>query len=523
MSKATKQKRRPTLERANYSNIQQYGGGGGSVTIPASLLMQIMGNQAPQKEQAQTFTPGAPLEPIIGVTPKQGPRQWAYPIGINLAGVDRTLGNQNIPSFEQLRTLAMSYSGINLAERVWSDLIPRMTLNVTLHDHLKKQGLSDKNFQPEITKYKKVFEKPDGQMNYHQWLRKAIVDQTQVDGLVIYKRRTRGGQLYGLDLVDPATIKPLLDERGRIPMPPYPAYQQYPYGVPGEFYRFDQMIYYVESPRSFTPYGFGRVERIMTIVNQALRKQQKDLSRWTEGNIPAGLMEVPDTSSWTPDQIDTFEQIWNGLIAGNAQQQVRVKFTQPGFKYSKLDSDEVSTEFDTFLFNVTLGCYGLSMADVGFTSDIHKSADEGQQNMIYRRTIDPIAIAYGHIFTEVLADDFGDERFKVEFGGYDEKEDLQTEVTAYNMAVGGALISPKDAAAALGFPDLPATGALFMTPTGPIPLANFEIGSQFRKAADQATLATAQMSVETLKLPTNRRSASRCRRHKRTAIRSKWR
>lgn len=494
MSRATKRKRKSsaTVERAvpsaNLMTFSQQGGG--SVTIPAAMFMKILGNQAPQKDPAQTFAPGAPLEPIKGVTPAAGPRQWAYPIGINLNNVDRTLGIAGIPTFEQLRTLAMSYSGIGLAERTWCDLIPRMELQVTLRKHLKAQGMDDKDFQPEITKYKKRFEKPDGQDDYHEWLRKAIADQTQVDGLVVYKRRTRGGQLFGLDLVDPATIKPLLDERGRIPIPPYPAYQQYPYGVPGEFYRTDEMIYYRESPRTFTPYGFSRVERIMTIVNQALRKQQKDLARFTEGNIPSGIMEVPDTSTWTPDQIDSYEQLWNALIAGNAQQQVRVKFTQPGFKYQQLDPDDIMTEFDQFLFNVTLGCYGLSMADVGFTQDIHKSADEGQENMLYRRTLDPIAIAYGRILTSVIADDFHDDRFCVTFGGFDEKEDLQTQVAAYSQAIQYGMIAPSDAAARMNWPDVPKTGPLIITQAPITPLASFELGTPARKAQDAAGMAT---------------------------------
>jgi hypothetical protein len=39
-------------------------------------------------------------------------------------------------------------------------------------------------------------------------------------------------KLYSLDIVDGATIKPLIGEDGRAPEPPDPAYQQALHGVP---------------------------------------------------------------------------------------------------------------------------------------------------------------------------------------------------------------------------------------------------------------------------------------------------
>jgi hypothetical protein len=471
---------------------------GNVVTIPSSVWQAMLNSMAPQKGQAQTFSPGAPLEPIPGITPAAGPRQFAFMPGANLVGNDRTQLRDYIPAFEQLRLLAQTYSGIGMAERIWCDLIPRMELQVTIRPELKAQGADDKQFPKEISAYRTFFEKPDGYDDIHTWLRKAIVEQTQIDALVLFKRRNRGGTLQGLDIVDGAIMKPLLDERGRMPVPPYAAFQQYAYGTPGQGYTTDEMIYYRESPRTFTPYGFSRVERIILLVNQALRKQKKDLARFTEGTIPEGIMEVPDSLNWSPDQIDAYEQMWNSLLAGNIQQQVRIKFTQPGMKYTAFDqfeSKEHLTEFDRFLLNITLGNYGLSMGDAGFTEDIHKSADEGQENMLYRRTIDPLAAAYGHILTNVLRDDFHDDRFIVRFGGYDETEDLQTQATAFSVLIQNALISPSDAAAKLGLPDIPKTGPLLVTKSGIVPLANYELGSDMRTASDQASIAGFQLAA----------------------------
>jgi hypothetical protein len=53
-----------------------------------------------------------------------------------------------------------------------------------------------------------------------------------IDAAALYPRYNRGGSLYALDIIDGATIKPLIGEDGRSPEPPDPAYQQILKGIP---------------------------------------------------------------------------------------------------------------------------------------------------------------------------------------------------------------------------------------------------------------------------------------------------
>ena len=53
-----------------------------------------------------------------------------------------------------------------------------------------------------------------------------------IDAATLYPRYNRGGSLYALDVIDGATIKPLIGEDGRAPEPPDPAYQQILKGIP---------------------------------------------------------------------------------------------------------------------------------------------------------------------------------------------------------------------------------------------------------------------------------------------------
>lgn len=444
------------------------------------------------------FSPGLPLHPIPGVNPGGVPRQYSFPIVYNTSGVDRTLGKPDVPSFQQLRMLAKMYSGITLPERVWLDMVHGLKLTISLKPELKAQGMNDtdSDIQKSISNILTFFEKPDKQHDLHSWLKMMIRDQTQIDEMYLYKRRTRGGQLYALEVVDGSTMKPLLDDWGRIPEPPLGAYQQFPWGMPGEEYTTEDVIHYQETPQSDSPYGFGRVERFMMEVNQALRKKKRDLALFTEGNIPAGLMEVPETSNWTPDQIDNYEQMWNALIAGNTQQQVRVKFTQPGMKYIKTDNGEILTDFDYFLYKIACGTYGISLADIGFVEDIHKSSDQGQQNMMYRRTLYPIVTVYAHnIITSIIREEFHEDRLEASFTGYEEEEDFNTQASGFQILANIGAVAPSDIAHKMGLPDVPKTGPFILGKDGPIFLKDYEEDSPLRTAQTQAQLTGYQFAA----------------------------
>ena len=58
-----------------------------------------------------------------------------------------------------------------------------------------------------------------------------LEDPLVIDAATIYPRYDRGGNLYSLDVIDGATIKPLIGEDGRAPEAPDPAYQQILHGT----------------------------------------------------------------------------------------------------------------------------------------------------------------------------------------------------------------------------------------------------------------------------------------------------
>src|SRR5262245_32037074 len=167
MSRASS-KRKKSLQRRSNSTYSSGSTSSYNENNMQALLAQL---QAKMKQSGQDvlYGPGLPLQPQVGVNPEGVPRQWSYPLIYNTSGVDRTMGNPDIPTFKQLRLLAKLYSGITLPERVWLDMVHGLKLNITLKPDIKAQGMNDTDpgIQKPITEILTFFEKPDKQHDMH--------------------------------------------------------------------------------------------------------------------------------------------------------------------------------------------------------------------------------------------------------------------------------------------------------------------------------------------------------------------
>ncbi|NTU52257.1 MAG: AAA family ATPase [Chlorobiaceae bacterium] len=104
---------------------------------------------------------------------------------------------------------------------------------------------------------------PDGELSWQEWLRVLLEDLFVIDAPCIYPRKTKGGKLYALELIDGATVVRKIDQGGRTPMPPDIAYQQVLKGVPGPTYTREELMYRPRNRRSHRVYGFSPVEQIL--------------------------------------------------------------------------------------------------------------------------------------------------------------------------------------------------------------------------------------------------------------------
>ena len=423
---------------------------------PRPLMPQPAGNWGANGGQTNLsegsiFPPGEPLLPTAGLSSADGgPRQWSFPVGYNIARLPRA---SEQTSFEALRNLAALYDGIQLCERVYFDLLGRLELRVVPRADLLADGEDPRvpRWRNPAAAIEGFFETPDRVQDLRSWLVAFVRDLLEIDAVSVYRRRDRAGRLYGLELVAGDTVKPLINAHGRTPLPPEPAYQQYLYGVPAGWYTLDEMDYLRETARTESVYGLSRVERIILRVNQALRKQDFDLARFTDGSTPLGIIAPPSDLAWTPEQLRTFEQTFNGMMAGNDQMRVRARALPPGATWQALQGDDPLVEFDRFLLNVTVAAFGLTMDELGFTDTSNRSVGQSQEGVVYRRAVAPVVGLIAGYLTRIVRREI-DPRFTVTFGGFEEPEDFATRAEALAKLIPTGALSPSDAARLLRLP-----------------------------------------------------------------------
>ncbi len=327
----------------------------------ASLLRGVANSQ-PLRERAQLASQASastqPFGPGTAIEPSQArgiePRRWIYPPAINVASGPRAMPGQ--VSFQDLRNFAASYDVLRVCVETRKQQMRGLKWDVVVRNHAASRG---SDFSADIERAVAFFAHPDGRMPFGTWLGAALEDALVIDALTIYKRRDRAGRLLALELVDGATIKPLIDEYGRPPAPPAAAYQQFAYGFPWANFGGDEILYRPYNPRSFANYGYSPVEQIVVTVTLALSRQIAAISYYKEGNTPAGFGEVP--KEWTSAMIREFEEIFNGLLAGDFAARSRIKMVPAGFNFKPwVDSSTTfNTAFDEYLTRIACAAFGV--------------------------------------------------------------------------------------------------------------------------------------------------------------------
>jgi hypothetical protein len=217
------------------------------------------------------FPPGTPMQTQA---PKdvQG-RAFDFPVGVNLDYTPRSEPGQNNVSFQLLRRLADPGQGgldlLRLAIETVKNEMKRQRFKIVSRLDEEDDG-GDRARAVE-----KLLIKPDGQTRWRSWLNGVLEDHLVIDAPSIYYRMDTVGGIRRpvFEQIDGTTVTLLLDNSGRTPKAPLPAYQQILQGLPAVEYTTEELGYYMDNPRPGRIYGMGPVEQICTIITIALNRQ----------------------------------------------------------------------------------------------------------------------------------------------------------------------------------------------------------------------------------------------------------
>ncbi len=383
-----------------------------------------------------------PLDPMPVVVPAdQQPsvagRQFDFPVGYNQRTTPR--GDEQI-SFAQMRALADSYDLLRIVIETRKDQVCK--LKWTIKPREKKAKPDDR-----CKLIRDFFQSPDKEHTWDDWLRMLLEDLFVIDAPTIYPRMTKGGALYSLEPVDGATIKRVLDERGRTPMAPDTAYQQVLKGLSAVNYTRDELIYSPRNVRTHKIYGYSPVEQIIMTVNIALRRQVNQLSYYTEGNVPNTIFRVP--KEWNPDQIKQFQLWWDSITSGQSKHVGR--FIPEGPDPIDTKAQALKDEYDEWLARIV--CYAFSVEATQFVKQNNRAVAETVREQAMSEGLAPVQNWIRNLCNFIVTKHF--DAPDLEFWWDDEEAiDAKTRAEVNKIYVDAKVIHPDEVREDLGLDPL---------------------------------------------------------------------
>ena len=342
------------------------------------------------------FGPGLPIipgaiNPIDPATGRPMPRRYEYQVAQNI-----NITETRLVPFKTLRAAADQIDILRRCIEVTKSKLTGLEWDIVLGsdasekivaeiggDHVRAMAQARENFTEEINRLRSFWENPDRSngLTWTDWLMTLAEEVLVIDAWAVYPQPSVGGDLYGFQILDGSTIKPLIDDRGMRPMPPNAAYQQILYGFPrsefaandddpqadGEFTS-DDLAYMVRNRRSISVYGFSPVERALPLADIYLRRQQWLRAEYTDGVLPELMFTTDEDWGNNPDLLRAYENILNDDLAGQTEQRKRARLLPKGLSpvVNEGYGEKFKDTLDDYLITSICGHFGVQPAEIGF-------------------------------------------------------------------------------------------------------------------------------------------------------------
>lgn len=393
---------------------------------PSETRSPVLSGQSAFSPSGSLFSPGTPLSPD-SIRPV---RTVDFQAGANLVWTPRA---SEPFSFAQLRAFA-NVELVRLAIETRKDQIERLNWEIKPRSGRRAR----KDAEPRIAKVQRFLKRPDGVHRFETWLRMLMEDLLVLDAPAVERRRNRGGDLIALELVPGDTLKLLVDDTGRRPAPPLPAYQQIIKGKIWADLTADDLIYAPRNPRVGKLYGYSAVEQCIVTIMTIVNRQASQLAYFSEGNIPAGLCTVPDT--WTVDQLKDWQTWMDSALSGNLGERRKLLWAPGSTKYQAFKESPLKDEFDEWLARVV--CFAFSLPPTPFIRQMNRSTASNDSQRSLEEGLAPLMEWVKRLIDDVISDDLGFADLEFQWGKVREIDaEKQAEITDRKLRNGTLTIN----------------------------------------------------------------------------------
>jgi hypothetical protein len=255
----------------------------------------------------------------------------------------------------------------------------------------------------DIEAAERFFSCPDRRQPFRAWLAEYLQDVLRYDAGTLFIRRDEADRPIALEVVSGASMIPLVDFFGRLPMDDptpevtdrirelggtwdggvVPSFVQIIEGMPWVWMAADDVVYQPWNPMPDSQYGLAPLEAVLLTANTDIRFQWHFLQYFTEGTIPAGFMEAPPDLS-DPAQIAEWQSTWDALMLGDQSKLRQIRWVPSGAKFQAIKDAPFDSSFPLYLMRRVAASFGVTPNDLGFTEDVNRSTGDTQIDVQFR-------------------------------------------------------------------------------------------------------------------------------------------
>lgn len=324
--------------------------------------------QLPAGVVSAWFGPSQPLTPVSGYGTL--PRAFDYTTATNLNYQPR---KDALLTFDTLRAMADGcYLFRVVMEKVKSRIANhRWEFRLKAMDGEPKTSIVERsNKDARIKALTQLFQQPDGEHDWPEWVKGLLEDQIVIDAATIWVERDSKEVISRLVQVDGSTINRVIDEVGLTPQPPYVAYQQIVKGLPALNFTQEDILYAVSNYRPNHFYGFSDIEQLALLCETQMNRALWTLNHYTEGNIPEVFLMM-DSAKYSPEQIREYMGMFESRMNGSSRNRQRV-YPLPDGSIHEMRGQELYEAFDEWQARVF--CYQLGEPPTALVKAVNRAS-----------------------------------------------------------------------------------------------------------------------------------------------------